>query len=284
MKKTRKIKESANMPKKLGNITKNVTNNNCFMLLFSKLVSTSKSWGGKSFFYRPAVSINSLENCMSSQPQKFAPSGNRHCFPLKRNYMIISPISRLLFQRNPMTIFFGIVARVINSVNLCLLLSESGNMFIVRSKHIIPKFLKRFPETFNAATSIIFKPPIFRITASLFNRTENIINSSVFESVLPRTPTTNSVAITQTCSSGDNLFSTITKTPPENLSAFGLPRHFNSCQFPKPLSAYILEHKNKTAQMRKHLSGLYNQFNMHASSRNIAIIPNTNYLSMGLCL
>lgn len=92
------------------------------------------------------------------------------------NYIIVNKrtqdvlfIIRLFFGRGPATVFSAIISIIINPVYTCSRFPKILHMFKIRFVHIISKFFKRPPKTFDSSATVSVPPVTFWTCASHFN-------------------------------------------------------------------------------------------------------------------
>ena len=76
-------------------------------------------------------------------------------------------VPRLYLERSPLTVLFRVVAVIIYSVDSCIKITVSFLMFQIRFIHIVSKFLKRFPKTFDSTSTVVTISSIVGVIASL---------------------------------------------------------------------------------------------------------------------
>lgn len=130
------------------------------------------------------------------------------------------------FPGSPSTVFFAVIATIVNAIYRSVSLAKLFHMTLIRQVHIIIKVSKGFPKTLYASSSIILKVFKFRIVASLKNVVKNIIklcsahsvfNSSLFKSRSSSTATRRSMPIFEVVSNNVKDVSTGTKTFPDRV-------------------------------------------------------------------
>jgi len=114
---------------------------------------TMSDRSGKSFFYRPLISIQSCLQCSIPNPQLFRPISKALGLAVKCYKIASSLVPGLFFWGSPSTVFAAIVSVNINSVKRMF--------FCWRFAHISIKRLKVTPPTANADPSAAVVLPSF---------------------------------------------------------------------------------------------------------------------------
>lgn len=97
----------------------------------------------------------------------------RYIHPIVASFVI-----RLFKTSSPTTIFLAIISINIFPIYLGIVLTELFYMICIGSVHIVPKLLKRIPETFNTATTIIQKTLLIWIRATSFYGKKHLVETS----------------------------------------------------------------------------------------------------------
>lgn len=116
----------------------------------------------------------------------------KFCRPIKNTFFgstkvevsSVAPISCLLNQSNPTTVFLAVISFTVRSINLCLRLTKFRNVFNIAFVHIIFKFLKRIPKTFDSFRPIFFKSTKIFIFASCKYPIKDFVKSGLPKTVL----------------------------------------------------------------------------------------------------
>ena len=135
------------------------------------------------FFCIPFISKYSLMNDFIRYFVNFRKFCNAIFNSINIEVFVVSHISTLHFSSRPPTVFFRIISIIINPINRGILFSKLFYMKLIRFIHIISKFFKRLPKTFNSSTAIRREIRQLLITSSRYNATINSIKSCMFKSV-----------------------------------------------------------------------------------------------------
>src|SRR3990167_8067531 len=122
----------------------------------------------KSSFRKPTVPIYALSDNLIRNTNLLSPLHRSFGSTERNNKSIVGFVSCLLLQSSPPTVRKFIVAAIVNSINTSVLSSKFFYMILVAFIHIILKFFKRIPQTFNSTTSVPRKVRGIVVSASFF--------------------------------------------------------------------------------------------------------------------
>ena len=125
---------------------------NNIIIKLNKLVSHYRF--GKSFLFRPLTGIQSIVKCLWVYSDYFGPLSYTMSFVSKCYQVVISCISGLQLSTSPPTVFFAVISIIINSIECSIFFTKFLTMKFVTLIHIIPKFLKGFPETLYSTPTV----------------------------------------------------------------------------------------------------------------------------------
>jgi len=208
--------------------------------LLTKLISSNNYWYSKGFFYRPFCYNDSSPKSSRPYIKFFGPRIYTIYFTRKCYHFIFTSIAGLFFQGNPATIFFRVIVKIINSINLRLFFSKFFYMSLVRFVHIVFELIKRVPRTFNSDLSIPNIRYVRRVIATSAYRLINIIKSFMgksmyrFSTLFLKMSATFCMSISQIYSSNKSYLATVANTFPLNLF-ISSARFFKNQQMSKPL-------------------------------------------------
>ena len=162
---------------------------------------------------------------------------------------ILTSIVGTFFSSNPSAIIFRIMPIYVDSIYKSIGITKLFNMFKVTFIHIISKFFKRFPKTFNASFAIQIVFMTFGIITASFYSHKSVIKTlmTTTAKTMRKVQKTDFVSATHTSTRFGSIISkigtwnnllitTIALTKKKTISPFINPSFFNNQEFLKLLS------------------------------------------------
>lgn len=208
--------------------------------------------------------IDLLVKCGRTYRKLFCQLYNCFIFSTKEKNDIVSFISSLLLSGAPLTVNFTVVSKIVNSVYRSIVLSVNSNVSNIRIIHIPLEVFKRFPQTLNSSSAVVFINRNLDIVASLFHQHKNSVKSCtkanpvhpVFQFSFrglftPETSATRRFATTHIYHKSIYAFAAVTKKFPNLIVLVISANKFLSSQ---SAELFIFFHKLKFAKCFRHLA------------------------------
>ena len=134
---------------------------------------------GNGLFVAPPQSINANPEKTWVDSISLCPDRDWQLLPHIIKEIVSSRVSSLLFWGCPATVFFAVVAVIINAVYCCVSLPVFFDMRQIRLVHIVAKLSKRVPFTSYSTTTVRFVGVVLRKVTSVFEVQEEIVKRSI---------------------------------------------------------------------------------------------------------
>jgi len=151
--------------------------------------SIFSDWTTQGSFKSP-TSIYSFNQNSVSNTSSFGDFNQSKSFSFKIKVKVLGAVSSLLFHSCPHTIFFGVRALVVHTLNRGVFLTVLLYMSLKRLPHVVTELLKSSPIECNSLPTVVMKSRIFRICTSLTNMLKTMIKlefKRAFNRLLPNT-------------------------------------------------------------------------------------------------